>query len=74
MATEVVNLRITTSEVLDKYCISLDEVSNHDSLDDCWIILYDRVYDVTNFLSSVSYVQKNISINFLWLTFHKLIL
>lgn len=54
MATEIVNLRITTNEVLDKYCISLEEVSNHDSFDDCWIILYDRVYDVTNFLSSVS--------------------
>ncbi|CRL02686.1 CLUMA_CG015833, isoform A [Clunio marinus] len=31
--------------------ISLEEVSDHDCSDDCWIIIYDRVYDVTNFLS-----------------------
>lgn len=33
--------------------IDLEEVSNHDSIDDCWIIIYDRVYDVTNFLKMV---------------------
>ncbi|XP_053675479.1 uncharacterized protein LOC128725739 [Anopheles nili] len=30
--------------------ITLDEVAYHDSYDDCWIVLYDRVYDITNFL------------------------
>lgn len=34
--------------------ITLAEVSDHDCYDDCWIIIYDRVYDVTNFLRSVS--------------------
>lgn len=34
--------------------ISLKEVAEHDSYDDCWIILYDRVYDVTNFLYEVN--------------------
>lgn len=34
--------------------ISLNEVSDHDSYDDCWIVLYDRVYDVTNFLHEVN--------------------
>lgn len=34
--------------------ISLNEVSDHDSFDDCWIIIYDRVYDVTAFLDRVS--------------------
>ncbi|KAG5675036.1 hypothetical protein PVAND_004975 [Polypedilum vanderplanki] len=32
--------------------ISLSEVSLHDLPDDCWIIIYDRVYDVTNFLDN----------------------
>ncbi|KAH8298310.1 hypothetical protein KR018_001945 [Drosophila ironensis] len=30
--------------------ITLEEVSEHDSFDDCWIVIYDRVYDVTHFL------------------------
>ncbi|XP_055595920.1 uncharacterized protein LOC129746336 [Uranotaenia lowii] len=30
--------------------ITLDEVSYHDTFNDCWIVLYDRVYDITNFL------------------------
>lgn len=30
--------------------ITLNEVSYHDSYDDCWIVLYDRVYDITSFL------------------------
>lgn len=34
--------------------ISLEEVLYHDSSDDCWIIIYDRVYDVTDFLHQVS--------------------
>lgn len=39
--------------------IDLAEVANHDTLDDCWIVLYDRVYDVTEFLYKVSsFIQK----------------
>ncbi|XP_050078711.1 cytochrome b5-like [Anopheles maculipalpis] len=30
--------------------ITLSEVAYHDCYDDCWIVLYDRVYDITNFL------------------------
>ena len=30
--------------------ISLDEVSEHSSRDDGWMVIYDRVYDVTSFL------------------------
>lgn len=29
---------------------TLDEVSYHDTFGDCWIVLYDRVYDITDFL------------------------
>lgn len=36
--------------------ISLLEVAQHDSFNDCWIVIYDRVYDVTKFLHSVSNV------------------
>lgn len=38
--------------------ISLKEVAEHDSFNDCWIILFDRVYDVTDFL-----IEVNININ-----------
>lgn len=30
--------------------ITLAEVSLHDTPDDCWVVIYDRVYDITNFL------------------------
>ncbi|XP_071532695.1 cytochrome b5-like [Panulirus ornatus] len=30
---------------------SIREVAEHDSWHDCWIILYDKVFDVTKFLS-----------------------
>lgn len=34
--------------------ISMKEVSMHDDASSCWIIIYDRVYDVTAFLNTVS--------------------
>lgn len=34
--------------------ISLEEVKHHDCYEDCWIIIYDRVYDITKFLHHVS--------------------
>lgn len=34
--------------------ITLEEVSWHDTPKDCWIVVYDRVYDVTDFLDEVS--------------------
>uniref|UniRef100_T1PCC2 Cytochrome b5-like protein n=1 Tax=Musca domestica TaxID=7370 RepID=T1PCC2_MUSDO len=30
--------------------ISLDAVAHHDDYSDCWVVIYDRVYDVTTFL------------------------
>ena len=33
--------------------ISLSEVKNHGSSNDAWIVLYDRVYDITNFMKNV---------------------
>lgn len=33
--------------------ISLREVLEHDCIDDCWIVLFDRVYNVTDFLHQV---------------------
>lgn len=36
--------------------ITLDEVSWHDTLDDCWIVIYDRVYDITDFQDEVSHI------------------
>lgn len=35
--------------------ISLSEVAEHDLIEDCWIVLYDRVYDITNFFDNVSF-------------------
>lgn len=35
--------------------ISLEEISWHDNEKDCWVVIYDRVYDLTNFLQEVRY-------------------
>lgn len=32
--------------------ISLDEVAWHDTMDDCWLVIYDYVYDCTDFLKN----------------------
>lgn len=36
---------------------SLSEVSSHDTYDDCWIVIYDRVYNVTEFLKEVTKID-----------------
>jgi cytochrome b involved in lipid metabolism len=36
---------------------SLEEVRHHDSWTDCWVIIYDRVYNITKFLHHVSRMQ-----------------
>lgn len=33
---------------------SLSDVADHDNYNDCWIVLYDRVYNVTEFLNQVT--------------------
>lgn len=33
--------------------ITLEEISWHDNPSDCWIVIYDRVYDITDFLDKV---------------------
>jgi hypothetical protein len=38
--------------------IPLEEVLDHDSYGDCWVIIYDRVYDITPFLAQVSYHHR----------------
>ena len=48
----------TASVLVEEKCrpiICLNEVSDHDTMEDCWIVLYDRVYDVTKFLPTVSF-------------------
>lgn len=34
--------------------IPLDVVSLHDSPSDCWVVVYDRVYDITHMLNQVT--------------------
>lgn len=46
----------STKIINELQVISLDEVSYHDHKSDCWIIIYDRVYDITNFLRMVSII------------------
>ncbi len=31
---------------------TFEEVSEHDNEDDCWIVIHDKVYDVTPYLES----------------------
>lgn len=50
--TPAVEHAISNDDKLNQ--ISLNEVSFHDTYDDCWIVIYDRVYDVTNFFDNVS--------------------
>lgn len=33
--------------------ITMEEVSWHDEPGDCWIIIFDKVYDITTFLDEV---------------------
>jgi cytochrome b involved in lipid metabolism len=50
--TPVVEHAISNDDKLNQ--ISLSDVALHDTPDDCWIVIYDRVYDVTNFFDNVS--------------------
>jgi len=44
--------------------ISLDQVSWHDQRSDCWVVIYDRVYDITGFLLEVSVLADSNHENF----------
>lgn len=63
-------LRLTNSTVSQiisaKYrkTITLEEVAFHDSSSSCWIVIYDRVYDVTDFLKIVSLFSKTVKIRY----------
>lgn len=37
----------------NKRIITMEEVSQHDEPNDCWLIIFDRVYDVTTFIDEV---------------------
>lgn len=41
------------TQVPDRF-ITMEEVSWHEEPDDCWIIIFDKVYDITEFLNEVS--------------------
>lgn len=36
--------------------ITLEEISWHDNASDCWVVIYDRVYDLTDFLDEVNII------------------
>lgn len=36
---------------------SLEEISDHDNVTDCWIVVYDRIYDITRFINEVNWLR-----------------
>lgn len=59
---EVAQSKVSRRELPE---IRMREVADHDSIDDCWLVVYDRVYDVTQFLSTVSGILVEMSITML---------
>lgn len=48
-------------------CFSLSEVAGHDDASDCWIVVYDRVYKITDFLDkvkSLSFIILMLKLNY----------
>lgn len=41
---------------------SLEEIADHDNLMDCWTVIYDRVYDITDFIKKVYYLVRRFSL------------
>lgn len=41
----------TKEQNIEQKVVSLAEVAAHCHWDDCWIVIYDRVYDITTFLT-----------------------
>lgn len=48
------NLSLETRPQTAERIITMEEVSWHEEPNDCWVIIFDRVYDVTDFLHEVS--------------------
>jgi Cytochrome b5-like Heme/Steroid binding domain len=44
--------------------VNLKQVAFHDCANDCWIIVYDLVYDVTSFLDKVRSLDFNYCVIF----------
>lgn len=42
---------LTSLEPAQPAYFSLEEIVNHNSEDDCWVIIEDKVYDVSDFIS-----------------------
>ncbi|XP_067001496.2 uncharacterized protein [Anabrus simplex] len=51
LAVTALRLSEPTKKTSSPAIVSLEEVAWHDNIADCWIVLYDRVYDITSFLS-----------------------
>ncbi|XP_031850159.2 cytochrome b5 isoform X1 [Nomia melanderi] len=41
-----------SEELQEPKTISLDEVAWHDTVDNCWVVIYDSVYNCTDFLKN----------------------
>lgn len=50
----------TDNSLISNVIITMEQVSRHDDPNDCWIIVYDKVYDVTTFLDEVRIFFMNI--------------
>lgn len=48
-----------------KKTYTLAEVKQHNTKTDLWVIIHDKVYDVTRFLSEVSFIGFSMRIFFL---------
>lgn len=41
---------MATADSAPQALLSHDEIKKHGSVDDCWVILHSKVYDVTDFV------------------------
>ena len=56
-------------DIVDEDCedtvISLDEVLDHDTRDDAWIVIYDKVYDITNYFDKIHPGGEDVIVEYL---------